>query len=58
MKKIVLFSLCLLGVRLAGAAELSVDFLFSPDEVTLTAAGEDTAIDLDGGSRVVFRRGL
>ena len=53
MKKIVLLSLCLLGVRLAGAAELSVDFLFSPEDITLTSVGEYTAIDLAGGSRIV-----
>ena len=57
MKKIVLLSLCLLGVRLAGAAELSVDFTFAPEEVTLTAAGEYTVVGLAGGSRIVDEAG-
>ncbi len=53
MKKFVWFSLCLLGVRLAGAAELSVDFSFAPEDVMLTAAGDYTVIGLADGSRVV-----
>ena len=53
MKKIFLISLCLLGAGAAGAAELSVDFTFSADEVTLTPAGGYTSIDLADGARVV-----
>ena len=45
------FGLCWAG--LVGAAELSVDFTFSPADVALAPAGEYTAIGLAGGSRVV-----
>lgn len=37
----------------AGADDLTVEFTFSPEEVTLTPAGEYTAISLADGSRVV-----
>ena len=53
MKKVFLISLCLLWAGAVGAAELSVDFTFSPDDVALTPAGEYTSIDLANGSRLV-----
>ena len=43
----------LLMVELAGAAELSVDFTFSADDIELTAAGEYTSIEIKDGSRVM-----
>ncbi|NCA83033.1 MAG: hypothetical protein EOM72_09855, partial [Opitutae bacterium] len=53
MKRIFLISLCLLWAGAAGAAELSVDFAFSADDVTLTPAGGYASIDLADGARVV-----
>ena len=53
MKKRGLFGLCLCWAMAVGAAELRVDFTFSPEEVALTAAGDYTVVDLAGGARVV-----
>ncbi|HRT05089.1 MAG TPA: C25 family cysteine peptidase, partial [Kiritimatiellia bacterium] len=57
MKKIGLWCLGLCWAGLVGAAELSVDFTFSADDVELVAAGEYTVVGLAGGSRVVDEAG-
>ena len=53
MKKCVWAGLVLVWGLAAGAAELSVDFTFSADDVELAPAGEYTEIGLADGSRVV-----
>ena len=57
MKKIGLWCLGLCWAGIVGAAELSVDFTFSADDVELTTAGEYTAIGLADGSRVADELG-
>lgn len=53
MKKVAGLCLGLLWAGVVGAAELNVDFTFAPEDVTLTAVNEYTAIGLAGGSRIV-----
>ena len=53
MKKCLWAGLLLGWGLAAGAAELSVDFTFSADDVELTPAGDYTVIGLADGSRVV-----
>ncbi len=50
-------SLAMLWTLTAGAAELSVEFTYSPADVTLTPAGAYTAVQLTGGARVVDEAG-
>lgn len=57
MKKIMIWGWVLSWAGMVGAAELSVDVTFSPDDVTLMAAGEYTSIGLAGGSRVTDEAG-
>ena len=53
MKKIALGCMALVWAGVVGAAELSVDFTFSADDVELVAAGDYTVVGLADGSRVV-----
>ena len=53
MNKCVWAGLVLVWGLAAGAAELSVDFTFSADDVELVAAGEYTVVGLADGARVV-----
>ena len=53
MKKIGLWCLGLCWAGIVGAAELSVDFTFSADDVELVAAGDYTVVGLADGARVV-----
>ena len=52
MKKLVGLACGLFWAATAGAAQLSVEFTFSADDVSLTPAGEYTEVGLAGGSRV------
>ena len=53
MKKIVGLCLGVLWTGVVGAAELNMDFTFAPEDVTLTAVNEYTAVGLADGSRVM-----
>ena len=57
MKRIALGGVALLWAGIAAAAELSVAFTFSADDVTLTPAGAYTVIDLADGTRPVDEAG-
>lgn len=57
MKKIGLWCLGLCWAGWVGAAELSVEFTFSANDVELVAAGEYTVVGLADGSRVVDEAG-
>mgnify|MGYP001765156362 CR=1 FL=1 len=57
MKKVAWLGLMLGWAGIAGAAELSVDFTFSADDVELTPAGEYVVVGLADGSRVVDEAG-
>ena len=51
MKKFLMMGLCLGWAAVAGAAELSMDFTFSADDVTLTPVGDYTVVGLADGAR-------
>ena len=53
MKNIILLGFGLCWAASAGAAELSVDFAFSANDVELTAAGDYTVVGLKDGERPV-----